>query len=337
MRDNFCTLFDSYYLTRGIAMYESLEKHSDNFHLYIFAFDEQSFKLLNQRHLAHATIISLQEFEDEKLLSVKANRTVGEYCWTSTGSTIKYCINTFSLDSCTYLDADLYFFSNPKVLLDEVKDGSTLITEHRYTEKYDQTKSSGKYCVQFMTFHNNLHSMQALTWWIDACIKWCYARAENGKFGDQKYLDDWTERFKNIHVLENLGGGVAPWNVQQYSFNKQNNLISGMNISTNQKFDLVFFHFHALKELENNQIDLSSYSLNKNVIDLIYTPYIQHLNRLNNEFNFATIKTTKQNQHRTFVYLLKRVLKDKSTILRFFRKKFFEKNNIYNITKFVKE
>lgn len=39
---NFCTLFDSYYLDKGIALYESLEKVCKDFHLYIFCFDKKA-------------------------------------------------------------------------------------------------------------------------------------------------------------------------------------------------------------------------------------------------------------------------------------------------------
>src|SRR3989304_9158872 len=107
---NFCTLFDSFYLTRGLTMYRSLEKCCENFHLYIFAFDDKTYEILNKLQLKKATVVSLKDFEDEKLLAVKPTRTKAEYCWTCTSSTILYTIEKFNLPSCTYLDADLYFY-----------------------------------------------------------------------------------------------------------------------------------------------------------------------------------------------------------------------------------
>ena len=44
---NFCTLFDSYYLDKGIALYKSLERVSNDFMLFIFCFDERSYDILN--------------------------------------------------------------------------------------------------------------------------------------------------------------------------------------------------------------------------------------------------------------------------------------------------
>jgi hypothetical protein len=261
---NYCTLFDSNYLTRGLAMYESLKKHSDSFHLYIFAFDDRSNELLRRLNLEFVTVVSLQEFEDESLLAIKDSRSAGEYCWTCTPSIIKYSIEQYGLDSCTYLDADLYFFANPAVLIEEMGEKSVLITEHGYTPEYDQSATSGIYCVQFMTFKNDTNGMNVLNWWRESCNAWCYARFEDGKFGDQKYLDDWTTRFDGVHVLQHLGGGVAPWNIQQYKLEEK-------------PFELVFYHFHNFKFLNGGKIDLGIYKLKKSNLKFLYTPYVKHL------------------------------------------------------------
>ena len=92
---NFCTLFNSTYLSRGLVMYDSLLKNCDDFHLYVFAFDDKTNEYLRSQELKNVTVISLSEFEDPDLLRVKPTRTAGEYCWTSTSSTILYCINNF--------------------------------------------------------------------------------------------------------------------------------------------------------------------------------------------------------------------------------------------------
>ena len=265
---NFCTLFDSHYLTRGVALYESLLENCPEFHLYIYAFDDVSFEILVSLNLSHATIVSLGELEDEALLEVKSTRSVAEYCWTCTPSIIKHAIETYQLPACTYLDADVYFFSDPAPLIDELGDGSILITEHRYTSEYNQTKNSGIYCVQFTTFKNDTSGMSALNWWRQACIEWCYNRVEDGKFGDQKYLDDWPVRFEGVHVLQHLGGGVAPWNVQQYDL-------------SDPRFEVVFYHFHGLKFIQNQMVNLGKYKYTPAVLSRVYEPYISHIERIN--------------------------------------------------------
>jgi len=275
----FCTLFNSNYLSRGLAMYQSLEMQCRSFHLYVFAFDDRCYDVLSRLNLPYATIISLEEFENERLLRVKGSRTAGEYCWTCASSTIKYCLETYQLDHCTYIDADLLFFKDPGVLLQEMGEKSVLITPHRYTPKYDQSATSGTYCVQFMTFKNTAAGMKVLNWWVDRCIEWCYARFEHGKFGDQKYLDDWHNRFHTVHVLQHPGGGVAPWNVQQYSFESHRGIIRGREAATGQSFDLVFYHFHGFNYTKNNSYYLSnnSYELSRNHVKNIYRAYVRAL------------------------------------------------------------
>ena len=273
---NYCTLFNSQYLSRGLVLYESLLNTAQKFHLYIFAFDERAYQILIKLNLQHATIISLSEFETPALLKVKSSRTVAEYCWTCTSSVILYCLEKFLLADVCYLDADLYFWQDPAILIEEATDHSILITEHRYTKTYDHSEVSGKYCVQFMYFKNDEQGLEALLWWREACLEWCYNRVEPGRFGDQKYLDDWLERFDRVKVLEHLGGGVAPWNVQQYELLPGHVNPKMVERSYGKSFDLVFYHFHAVKFI-NNAVDYGGYKLSKTVKKDIYKPYVSAL------------------------------------------------------------
>jgi hypothetical protein len=267
---NFCTLFDSNYLDRGLLMYDSLKKNCSDFHLYIFAFDNLSFKILKKLKLKNTTIISLKEFEDDELLSIKKTRSKVEYMWTCSSSIILYVLNNFKVSECTYVDADLYFYNDPKVLIREMGKSSIFLTKHNYTKQFDQSKISGKYCVQFMTFKNNEIGLRALNWWRGACLDWCYAKPEDGKFGDQKYLDDWKTRFKGVHVMQHLGGGVAPWNMQQYSLVSKNILVDK---KTDKKFSLVFFHFHGIKFF-GNLINYCSYFVPIDFKEKVLFPYL---------------------------------------------------------------
>jgi hypothetical protein len=261
-------------------MCNSLKRHCNSFHLYIIAFDDKAYEILNKLLLEHITVISLKGFENEQLLAVKPTRTRAEYCWTCTPSTILYVLKNYTVENCTYIDADLFFYSSPKVLFDEMGDKSVLITEHRFTPKYDRNKIAGKYCVQFMTFKNNTDGLKVLNWWVDACLDWCYDRYEDGKFGDQKYLDDWTMKYKSIvHELQHLGGGMAPWNIQQYEIINDKNKLILRTIKNQIQFEAVFFHFHYVRFYENDLVDLGWLTLDKNIVYKLYVPYLKELDK----------------------------------------------------------
>lgn len=265
----YCTLFDSAYLTRGLALYHSLVSVGEEFQLYILAFDDVAYEMLSKLALPQVTLISMAEFEDDRLLRIKKTRTRGEYCWTCACFSIKYVLEAYQLPEVTYLDADVFFFSRPASLLEEFHASGcdVMITRHRYTREYDQTAIAGKYCVQFMTFKNTVNGLFVLNWWCDRCDEWCYNRVEDGKFGDQKYLDDWMTRFHGIHELSHLGGGVAPWNVQQYTVGSEPS-VDGIPV--------VFFHFHALR-LYPRCANLSLYHLSERVQRYFYEPYLSAL------------------------------------------------------------
>jgi hypothetical protein len=310
----YVTLFDSNYLTRGLTMYRSLSRHELDFHLWIICFDDLAYEILAKLNLEKVTLVSLTEFEDPKLLKIKPQRTCQEYCWTCTPSTLLYVLNTIpEVDRITYLDADLMFFSSPEDIFTEAGEASILLTEHRYLPEHDQSNTCGIYNVQFMMFRRDKEGLRALNWWRDRCLEWCFARIEENKFGDQKYLDDWLERFDNICVVKNLGAGLAPWNAAQYKLSKNENKIW---VEDNP---LIFYHFHALK-LHHLEIAYlcASYPIEDKLKDWVYLPYLQELQQTYQEirktiprFNNGVVDFPKPPKHpKRFYYFVKATLKD---------------------------
>jgi len=199
------------------------------------ALDDDCYNYISKLDLGHIVVYKFSEFETEELKAVKVGRTRAEYCWTCGPSIIEFFMNEYQLESCTYIDSDMIFYSDPKSLYDEIGDASIAITEHASPTPPKQ----GRYCVQFMYFKNDKDGMKCLSWWKDSCINWCYARFEGDKYGDQKYLEKFPVMFMNVCVLENRGAGVATWNMNQYKFNDRQLRFDG------KTYQIVFFHFHG--------------------------------------------------------------------------------------------
>lgn len=272
---HFCTLFDSSYLHKGLALYESLLNQSIDFHLYVVAFDQDCYYKLQDFALKNLTVVSLHEFESPELLAVKPSRNRAEYCWTSGPSVIHYFMTNFHLDHCTYVDADLMFFNSPKPVFDEIGDSSVALTEH-FTEEIDEL--GGRFCVQFVYFKNDTEGMKALNWWKDQCINWCFARFEDGKFGDQKYLDYFPDYFKNVHVVKHRGVGVAPWNIEYYEYPE-----SGKVKHKGKEYPVIFFHFHGTKIDYADQVlslKLITVDIPKQAVQTIFIPYLHLLQKV---------------------------------------------------------
>jgi hypothetical protein len=165
--------------------------------------------------------------------------------WTATPAV---CLASFARDPAlqqiTYVDADLMFFADPERLFAEIGTSSITIISHRYAPQWQKYEaSSGIYNVEWLTFRRDEHGLAALSWWRERCLEWCLAVSEDGKFGDQAYLDDWPERFAGVHVLEDPGAGIAPWNVESYAVERDPR--TGAVLVTGDP--LVFFHHHGVR------------------------------------------------------------------------------------------
>lgn len=268
--EHYVTHFDANYFLKGLALYRSLTRHAGRFKLWVVCMDEITATMLERLNAQDIGIIRLSEIEFPALLDAKSVRTWAEYCWTITPFLFDA---VFSRDRSaarvTYLDSDIWFRKSPKLLLDELEGSNkkVLITDHGYSADLDQSTTSGQYCVQFVTFPQKGAEV-LLRQWQGQCLDWCFNRFEDGKFGDQKYLDLWPEDYPSlVHVLERQDRTLAPWNALRFPYGNS-----------------VFWHFHLLKIQSNLtagffsvESESGEYLIPKVAKDNVYMPYLKEL------------------------------------------------------------
>lgn len=257
----FCTLFDSNYLDKGLALYWSMRKHIADFKLYIFAFDDKCYEVLSDLNLENVIVIPVKDIMTAELQKLQTERTCAEFCWTCTPVIIEYVLLNYNEKICTYIDADIYFFADPVNIIQEIIDEgcSVGLVSHGFERNYNYGEwifRLGRYCIEFNTFLNDKEGIQVLGEWKRDCLNWCYNRYEEGKLGDQKYPDKWKLKYTCVHESRNLGAGVAPWNLHLYKLLGKRNGDIWLQHGKRQ-FPLIFYHFEGMKYLNNGRVYLS--------------------------------------------------------------------------------
>lgn len=259
--EHFVTLFNLNWAPQGLALLASLQRHmAKPFTLWIVCVDDRTFEVLGELNLPNVRLLRLSDHETPELLAVKPGRTTAEYCWTITSFTPTWVFDAEpSANRVTYVDADAWFRDDPLRALAEFEASGKAIqlTRHAYAPEYDKSALTGIFCVQFMTFIRD-RSDEVLRHWQTQCLEWCFDRFEEGRFGDQKYLDAWPAQYPQaVHVLVDEQLMQGPWNAFRFPY-------SGA----------VMYHFHGLKVLGTHRVHLGPYPLPRPTLEHVYGPYL---------------------------------------------------------------
>ena len=274
----FCTYFDSNYLIKGLTLYRSLVKNAHPFRLWVLCLDTSVYEVLKKLKLPEVVPISLGEFEagDQDLQRVKPTRSRVEYYFTLTPSLVLGILKKYpEIDVITYLDADLFFFSDPLPIFQELGENSIVIIEHRFAPSLRRMEVFGIYNVGWISFRADPVGKECLEWWRNKCLDWCGDQAEPGRFADQKYLDDWPQRFARVSVLQHKGANLAPWNLGNYCLRLNHGQVEV------DSQPLIFFHFHRFNRVGNwlydSNLDKFEVSSRSIIRRNIYGVYLRNL------------------------------------------------------------
>jgi hypothetical protein len=241
----YCTYFDHNYLSRGLALYHSLQRHAPGSRLWVLCLTEACHKALQALNLPDLVPCSLAEFEaaDAEVAATRPQRSTIEYYFTLTPAWMLFVLDREAdADWVTYLDGDLYFYVSPEPIYGELQSASVAIIPHRYTAKNIWLKKFGTYNVGWVGVRNDADGRRVIEWWRQKCIEWCHDYVDGDRFADQGYLDAFGGLSPRVKVIENIGANLAPWNIGHYRIG----LADGAVRVDDQP--LIFFHFQGLRK-----------------------------------------------------------------------------------------
>ncbi|HEX5058467.1 MAG TPA: hypothetical protein VFV99_03860 [Kofleriaceae bacterium] len=288
---HFCTFFDKNYLSRGLALYESLRAHAGDFRWYVLCLDDEAHRYLSERALPEVVLVKRSELEaaDPALAATRPTRSLVEYYFTITPAWVCYVLATYDLDIVTYVDADFRFFSSPEPLFTELGDKSVGVVEHRFPPARAHLEKWGRFNVGWLSFRNDEQGKACAAWWRERCIEWCYDRIEGDKFADQKYLEQWPRLFSQLAILQHKGVSVAPWNLEPEKLR----IDAGRTMIDDQP--LICFHYHGFKHvvgpLYETGLRAFGLRLDDTLRTALFAPYLTEL--LSHEARLARAGITK--------------------------------------------
>lgn len=293
MKNIYCTLFDYKYLSRGLALFESLQQFDDDIELYVVAMDDIAKDKLVSENIKNMVVIPISDIEkrNPKLLWAKGNRSSVEYCWTCTPCAIYHILNHYDCDTCTYLDSDIYFYKNPNHVLEKIKDYSTMLVPHLYSKKETRREElCGKYCVEFVPFKKEKRSMEILKHWTEQCLEWCYDKFEDGRFGDQKYLEEW-ENWDDVYISRDHGLGVAPWNAERFDLIKnENGSYDLIDLESDmERYSMTFYHYSRFKLYDKDVVGLDwcNRVIPDKIREELYIGYLKTIEAINVKYHLS--------------------------------------------------
>lgn len=279
---NYCTLFDMKYFPKWYVMYRSWQKFGDpEDMMYVLPMDDETYNFMTSRGWPQVKVLDPGYFLREEL---RAGKTHAEFCWMMAPILCDRLLNDTAspfvrLKEVTYLDADICFFAPISLMWSRIGKKPVGIIPHRFPQdEFARLSPNGLYNVSWVTFQDDAVAKWLSNRWAQQVIKKC----DRQSCGDQKYLDEWPGLLGNqLHVFEEHGIGMGPWNAKRYSIS-QNGFIESADdnrcpFSTTELNTVLFYHFHELRRNNDGSYFMTGYQLPSSVIMNIYRPYLKEL------------------------------------------------------------
>ena len=143
---------------------------------------------------------------------------MSSFRWSMKPVLIKYLLEEKGYEKVFLIDADIYFFSDFRFLVDKLDRHDVLLSPdwrssdpHTDIINFEKLYKEGIYNGGFIGANKN--SLKAMDWWAMVCEFACVNDPLKGMYYDQVHLNMMPSYFENVGIIKHRGCNVANWNM----------------------------------------------------------------------------------------------------------------------------
>ncbi len=261
-------------------MLDSLLRHDPTAEILALALDELCASVLRQRYAKRVRVVETETIHafEPRLRTIRQQRSAWAYYATQKPALALFAMGSHPQpESVMFIDADTWFFSDPRPMFDEIGAASVGLSPNRFHAATEHLAIYGLYGAGCVYWRNDETGRRCLVDWREDCLNWCDESPQpDGRFMNQGYLTKWPERYPDVHVMQHPGSNLGPWNVDGYHLARERECV------TVDGRPLIFYHFSGL----NRDVEGQWYSFYPHLdrqfdvaCQWIYLPYLMALER----------------------------------------------------------
>lgn len=218
--NHYVTFADTNYMPLALTLYESILKYSKGeFCLHFLVNSEKDFALIKNLPNIKAYLFDECKKENDCFQTLegftKKHNDFSPFHFMTTPVFTHHVMSRNDV-SVLYLDADLFFYDDPDLIIKSIRDKSIGLCTHKSMMREKGGPNNGYFNVGSIYFANDQLGKECLEWWVSVCLD-----NQNpffsvyGQCGDQKYLELFEDivGVDNIKIIDYDIGHVAPWNI----------------------------------------------------------------------------------------------------------------------------
>lgn len=225
--------FSSTYIAMAKTLVESLQRFENDLVVHAMTADKKSAEFAENSGFDSIELHQIQELINDPH---RDEKTFAERLFTAGPRFLSEVLDKLpDGERVIYANSDIFFFKDPSLIWSEHPPFDVLLFPHHFsTVNRLRLQKYGQFNAGALAMVSSLKSREIVRSWAEQTAAWCWDRAEDGKYADQKYLETFHGFGSQVVASEDQRFNLGPWT------NATESLVYEQ---------CVFYHFHSARDV----------------------------------------------------------------------------------------